>query len=308
MPIPDKDQKILWARAAGRCSFPGCRVVLTLDPAGQAAATIGEMCHMVGKEERSARSNSLLSAEDRDRYANLVLMCRHHHGIIDRDENTYPVEVLHHIKAEHEDWVTGRLGGVEVDASRIVISSWIDTITVVLRLDRWNWLIDHAVRDLLHDSWIDARPILNMKRLATVWPDTEPALEQAIRDVAETFDRYIEHFQTNVESRGEFWGRDLAYARFVNPDYHEAAERENRWANRNLTLLMEFVIALNTYADLVRRLWNPLYFIEEGRFLLIDDMGYRFEGGGYILPDVELVQQYRAHADPEHPPGQRAAE
>jgi hypothetical protein len=302
MPISDKDQKILWSRAAGRCSFLGCRVVLTLDPAGQAAATIGEMCHIVGKEEGSARSNSPLSAEDRDRYANLVLMCRHHHAIIDRDENTYPIEVLHQIKADHEDWVAERLGGVEVDVGRIVIASWIDTITEVLRLDHWKWLIDHAVRDLVHDSWIDGRPILNMKRLATVWHNAEPELEQAIRNVAEALDRYIEHFQTNMEAHGEFWARDRAYARFFNPNYHEAAEREDKWSRRNLTLLMKFVIALNTYADIVRRIWNPLYFIEEGRFLLIDEMGYRFADGGYILPDAELVRRYREQSDPEDQP------
>jgi hypothetical protein len=235
-------------------------------------------------------------------------MCRHHHAIIDRDENTYAVEVLHQIKASHEEWVAERLGGVEIDASRIVIASWIDTLTEILRLDRWNWLIEHAVRDLVHDSWMDARAVLNMKRLSTVWPDTAPDLEEAIRNVALTFDRYIGHFQTNMERRGDdFWARDRAYARFMNPKYHEAAEREDRWSRRNFTFLMEFVIALNLYSDIVRRDWSPLYFVEEGRFLVIDEMGYRFADGGYILPDPETVRRYRELNDPEDSAGEPAS-
>lgn len=300
MAIGDKTQKILWARAAGRCSMSECRVALTLDPESQSAATLGEMCHIVGQGDGSARSDSPLSSDDRDRYANLILLCRHHHRIIDEDEERYPIELLHQIKVEHEQWVAERLGGVEEDPARVVISSWIDTVTFALRLERWDWLVEHAVRDLMHESLLGARGLLNKKELATVWPQVEPELEESVRSLVEAVDHYVGHFESNAELRGDFLARDRSYARFVNPDYAAAAEAEDRWSRRNFTLLMELVIALNRYADLVRERWNPLYFIEHGRFLIIDSMGYRFPDGGYLLPDQDAIVRYRdAHDPPE---------
>jgi hypothetical protein len=39
--------------------------------------------------------------EERDQYDNLILLCRNHHGEIDEQPVTFPVERLAAIKAEH---------------------------------------------------------------------------------------------------------------------------------------------------------------------------------------------------------------
>ena len=108
MGINTKDIKILWAKAAGRCSMPDCRMRLVAD-AGDAVKSkntlIGENCHIVGDKETSPRGKSILTEDERNRYPNLLLLCRNHHKIIDDDEHGWPVERLHQIKTEHEIWV-----------------------------------------------------------------------------------------------------------------------------------------------------------------------------------------------------------
>jgi len=44
--INSKDQKILWARAAGRCSMPDCRRKLTFDKAGENESILTAKCAM----------------------------------------------------------------------------------------------------------------------------------------------------------------------------------------------------------------------------------------------------------------------
>lgn len=45
-----------------------------------------------------------------DTYANLVLLCKVDHKIVDYQFRDYPTERLRRIKAEHEEWVDQRLG------------------------------------------------------------------------------------------------------------------------------------------------------------------------------------------------------
>ena len=45
--------------------------------------------------------NSPLTYEERNKYDNLILMCKVHHKIIDDQPNTYTVEVLKSMKAAH---------------------------------------------------------------------------------------------------------------------------------------------------------------------------------------------------------------
>ena len=49
--ISQKNAKILWARAAGRCSLPECRLELTLEKIEEGMLTYGEMCHIVGEKK-----------------------------------------------------------------------------------------------------------------------------------------------------------------------------------------------------------------------------------------------------------------
>jgi hypothetical protein len=60
--VNQKDQKVLWAKAAGRCSIAECRVVLTLDIEAR-TATLGAMCHIVGEKKGAARWRDTLPTD-----------------------------------------------------------------------------------------------------------------------------------------------------------------------------------------------------------------------------------------------------
>ena len=109
---PPKDVKILWGRAAARCAFPVCPLVLVLESTqADPIATIGEMAHIVAhaKGNRAPRVDADFPDELRDRYENLILLCNNHHEIVDIQPNSYTVHDLRKWKADHERFVTESL-------------------------------------------------------------------------------------------------------------------------------------------------------------------------------------------------------
>ena len=112
MAIAQKSMKLLWANAAGRCSFTDCQCRLcSADAGGAAPFLIGEMAHIRGERAGSNRHDASLSPDERDDYANLILLCPNHHSTIDKSDNEkrYGVDVLHKMKYEHEKFVAARL-------------------------------------------------------------------------------------------------------------------------------------------------------------------------------------------------------
>ena len=108
MAISDKSKKILWAAAAGQCSFEGCSARLFDNGVLGKEFTIGEMAHIEGERLGSNRHNPAQPEEEKDHYTNLILLCPTHHTLIDKKENeeTYTVDVLKKMKSEHELRIT----------------------------------------------------------------------------------------------------------------------------------------------------------------------------------------------------------
>lgn len=108
MAISDKTRKILWARSGNRCAI--ClRELVDVSTETDDEAIIGEECHIVAREVNGPRGNSPLANDERDKPANLILLCRNHHKKIDDQPNIFTLEVLKKIKAAHETWVSEQL-------------------------------------------------------------------------------------------------------------------------------------------------------------------------------------------------------
>ena len=104
MGVKVKTRCIVWARAAGRCQFPGCNTSLIGDLiAGNDTLNAGYIAHIVADSADGPRGDPVRSPLLADDPANLMLMCDAHHRLIDRDEiDSYPEERLLAIKALHE--------------------------------------------------------------------------------------------------------------------------------------------------------------------------------------------------------------
>lgn len=97
---------LLWAASGGWCCFPDCDFVcVELTESGDAPATFGHIAHIEALKDDGPRANPALSEQERNAYANLIVLCPNHHGIVDADEETYTVAILRPWKKAREDKV-----------------------------------------------------------------------------------------------------------------------------------------------------------------------------------------------------------
>lgn len=100
MAISDNTVKLLWGRAAGTCSKPNCWADLTILLEDGRGFNIGEMAHVIARSPTGPRG---VVAGGSDEYDNLVLLCPTCHRLVDKaPEQTYPSEMLHQWKQDHE--------------------------------------------------------------------------------------------------------------------------------------------------------------------------------------------------------------
>lgn len=108
MAISDKTRKVLWGRSGSRCAV--CHRELFIDAtSADSEAVVGDECHIVSGRAQGPRYDSALPVERLDDANNLILLCRVHHKMVDDQAETYTVEILRNLKANHEVWVTSKL-------------------------------------------------------------------------------------------------------------------------------------------------------------------------------------------------------
>jgi hypothetical protein len=95
----EKTVKKLFALSGNICAYPDCQL-----PIVERAGTVtGEICHIKARHAGGPRFDPAQSEEDRQAFANLILLCRHHHKVIDSEPELYTVDVLTEMKAIHEN-------------------------------------------------------------------------------------------------------------------------------------------------------------------------------------------------------------
>ena len=115
--ISDADRKLLWGHSGTECAFPHCAQLLTAIPAEEGAESgsthpivVGEEAHIVAEKDDGPRGDRSMPVPERNAYPNLILLCRKHHVIIDKDHGIhFSVTQLRDMKAEHEASVRSRL-------------------------------------------------------------------------------------------------------------------------------------------------------------------------------------------------------
>lgn len=293
MGIQSTDLKILWAKAAGRCAMQDCRKPLIAEASDDVASKnvlIGENCHIVAESEGGPRGASKLTSEDRDRYPNLILLCRNHHRIIDQDPSAWPIELLHQIKADHEIWVETQLTLCNQSRADRLYSELVNAATSNLLLASWDAVSDHAVRGLLLSEFVEGAGRFGELIFRTVWPGDKPELENVLQNLAARVNAYVKHFLSLAYLRGDHvWVEDKSWKKVWRQDYDDYAARSTSWEQKGTDLLANVVVALNEYADAVRKHLNPDYFFLQGKFTLYDSMGVTNE----LEPIHYMPQRYR---------------
>ncbi|MCO7227558.1 SAVED domain-containing protein [Pleionea sp. CnH1-48] len=105
--IPEKVKNELWGRSGGRCQFKNCHKPLSEELLTKKRTNLSNIAHIIADSPEGPRGDKKLSNQLSKDIANLMLLCRDHHKLIDDKEHwrSYSVELLTNWKKEHETWV-----------------------------------------------------------------------------------------------------------------------------------------------------------------------------------------------------------
>lgn len=141
MPASEKIKRVIWSKAAGKCSI--CREDLMLDGEGEELThLVGEVAHIVAEKEDGPRGVSDLDLSARNSERNLLLLCLAHHKIIDDDPNSYHVDRLLEIKSAHENWISENLASNPVWDTKLHQMYYINVPRLSLLCFRYGYSLD----------------------------------------------------------------------------------------------------------------------------------------------------------------------
>lgn len=107
-----KTLKVLFALSDNQCAHPDCdNPVIELSTNLSDAHVAAQICHIYAISDDGPRGKAGLTENERNAPENLILLCRHHHGIVDDQHESYPAKVLKEWKQNQQDKATRVLSG-----------------------------------------------------------------------------------------------------------------------------------------------------------------------------------------------------
>ncbi|MFC3713989.1 hypothetical protein ACFOMD_15565 [Sphingoaurantiacus capsulatus] len=283
-----RTQKMLWGRAAGRCSMMDCRIELVEDATEtDNEALVGENCHIVADSEDGPRGKDPLPFDQRAKYGNLILLCRNHHRVIDQQVNTYTVEALNKIKSDHESWVKSTLQIFDEAKQRddewyaTVVDDWVRRC----HLDEWqrwtSWLVGGGPPQI----WVDIEADLDELRawlLNRFWPERYADLEAALSNFRRVLSDLHGTFRRHAIREEDVWITEAFYKKIWHRDPKTYDRLLNQYeAHEDLLtdLTFELTRAANLVLQIVRERMSPSFREAEGKCMVQrgpeEDFSYR---------------------------------
>lgn len=291
--------KMLWGRAAAMCAFEECRQPLVMNDENDGSgdyALIGEGCHIVAASPDGPRGQSDLLLNQRNKYPNLILLCRNHHRLIDEQVHSFSVLRLQQIKKEHEAWVKSQTGLYDEKKQRdeeyyvTIVERWEEDC----RLENWeNWSSDVVDgRPRIAAELIESLSKFNVWLFRRVWPGRHPELEQAFHN----FMRILEDFRKTFELHGErkhnyLWVRTFYKISEWDPElYNKLLNEWEAHVDLLFELMVELTRAANWVCDEIRKSILPIYRLEEGRVCVF--VAFTMDlGSRWLMPQYSIEER-----------------
>jgi len=283
MSIGLKTHKLLWGKSGNRCAIEQCRHELIADETEtDDESVIGDEAHIIAKSEDGPRGISNLSVEDRDKYDNLILLCRIHHKIVDDQPGKYTVEKLQQIKKEHESWVSKSL---TVDQAKLkdelVYASYIEEILRLADFDNWDeWsssLGSHGQPSISRNRIQELQKIPPYV-ISRFWPNRYTELEDSfynfknvLSDLIKVFYKHSEIEKDDDESGDRFLWTEKFYKirEWDNEMYHRLLEDFEYHVCLVEDLALELTRAGNLICERIRQTIYPKFRQQEGKLLIV---------------------------------------
>jgi hypothetical protein len=278
MSISLKTHKMLWGRASARCAFPECRISLVEDATDtDDPALIGEECHIVASSPLGPRGEEPLASDQRDKYANLILLCRNHHKIVDDQRGKYSREILIEMKLNHELWVESNSAGFDKERQRDdeIYASYVDEWAKRIDLDDWqswaSWLIsgggpklkiEHD--DQLHNliDWVASR----------IWPGRYVDLENSFQNLCCVLGDLLLVFHLHSDDRpNSVWyntTKSYKTERWDQETYQRVLNEYESHTALVADLTLELTRAANLICDYVRAHLMHSFRLKQGALLV----------------------------------------
>ena len=117
-----------------------------------------------------------------------------------------------------------------------------------------------------------------------------------MQNLAERLSTYTRYFLDNAKLRENtkrpgkgFFVEDKWWAVTFREDYDSYSQKSQKWQKESTFLLFNLAVALNEYADAVRKYLNPHYLVFQGKFIIEDTFGLTNEMKPVIYTPVEYI-------------------
>jgi len=302
MALSIKTNRMLWGRAASRCSLSNCRRELVIDPTDtDDPSLVGEAAHIVAEQPDGPRGDSPLSVEQRNKYDNLILLCNIHHKQVDDQPNHFTVEQLKTLKTDHERWVRETLTGFDpikqADDERW--AGYVEEWTLKTRLDEWyeetSWLLG-PIPEMREEFYQGLRAIPNWL-LSRVWPGRYPNLRKALESFGHVVSDFLNVFGRYSTSDGSIQRTERFYKiREWNPELYELlSKRFDFHVDLVQDLTCEMTRSANYVSDLIRQHLDQSFRIAQGVLLVRRGPGMDLKDHTYRLeyqPEERIAHPY----------------
>ena len=99
----EKTIKVLFGSSGNQCAYPDCTNPIIAPETEQSDATVvAYIRHIYAAADNGPRGKPDLTEEERNAPDNLILLCGHHHPVVDKQYETYPADLLRSWKKVHE--------------------------------------------------------------------------------------------------------------------------------------------------------------------------------------------------------------
>jgi hypothetical protein len=277
MGVSLKTNRMLWGRAASRCSLPDCRRELVLDPSStDDPSLVGEAAHIVAEEKNGPRGESDLTPDQRNKYDNLILLCNVHHKQVDDQPAHFTVQELKRLKLAHEEWIRSSLQlDPQKQADDEKWAGYIDEWSQRAQLNNWlaytSWLLGPTPE--VNTEFFEQLSSLRTWLLSRVWPERYPNIRLALEAFRMVVGDFVNVFQEQSDQGARHAGhlRTTPFYK-MNPYEPERYQRLLDQFEFHVDLIHDLVFeitrAANYVCDLVREYLDASFRIEEGVLLV----------------------------------------
>jgi hypothetical protein len=129
--IPAATEAALWALSSGTCYAPGCTMPVVYEVRPGVYKKNTQVAHIYGVRPGAPRYRPGLSAEQRDLFGHLILLCYPHHNVVDdrlTGEKNYPAELLLKWKKDHEGKDYARLRNLSFEGGADTVMEYMERI------------------------------------------------------------------------------------------------------------------------------------------------------------------------------------